>query len=344
MVVPVRNIYYLLCYAWDEFAPKQIENVVTEECSDALHLFARLLASGVRSLHRRGLETGYVSVRHATSSPRGRIVMAETMRLVATQPARVCCTYDEISTDVLTNQILKATLNRILETRDLHLDLRAEVRYARGLLGRTSDIALTPRMFYSVRLHQNNRLYGFLINVCRFLFDSLQPLDQAGGYTFQDVLREPARLRRIYEKFVLNFYRRSQSEYTAKRDRMDWVGMSLGGADFSLVPKMQTDVTLRSSGRCIVVECKYTDSLFQMNYFKSKFRSEHLFQLAAYLQNLGAASEGILLYPTAGIAVDQQYELHGHRFRVATVDLSCTWPRIASSLLSLLDTPGTPNV
>ncbi|MCC7174327.1 MAG: hypothetical protein IT159_03950 [Bryobacterales bacterium] len=337
MAIPVQNIYYLLCYAWDEFAPKQLEKIATEEFPDAVHLFARLLATGVRSLHQRGFETGYVTLEQVTSSPRGRIMMAETLLLVATQPARVCCTFDEMSVDVLTNQILKAALRRILDTKDLDRNLRAEVRSAWRLFDQVGDIDLTPRVFYKVRLHQNNRLYAFLINVCRFLFDSLQPLDHAGGYRFQDVLREPERLQRIYEKFVRNFYRRCQSVYTVKRDRMDWAGQPLDGADFSLVPQMETDVTLRSPSRCIVVECKYTESIYQQNYFKGKFRSGHLYQLAAYLQNLETNSEGILLYPTAGVAVDQSYMLHGHRVRMTTLDLDRPWPKIAASLMALVE-------
>jgi 5-methylcytosine-specific restriction enzyme subunit McrC len=260
---------------------------------------------------------------------------------VATQPSRVSCTFDEMSVDVLTNQILKASLGQVLETEGLDRDIRAEVRQARRLFDQVSDIELTPRVFYQVRVHQNNRLYAFLVNVCRFLFDSLQALDHAGGYKFQDVLREPERLRRIYEKFVRNFYRRCQSAYGVKRDRMEWVGGPLDGADFGLVPQMETDVTLRSSARTIVVECKYTESIYQQNYFKGKFRSEHLYQLGAYLQNLEPSSEGILLYPTAGVAVDQSYMLHGHRVRVTTLDLYRPWPQIASSLLTLLEDPAT---
>lgn len=341
MAVPVQNIYYLLCYAWDEFAPKQIEKVAAESFPDALHLFARLLVTGVRSLHQRGFETGYLAVEEPTCSPRGRILMGETLRLVATRPSSVYCAYDEMSADVLTNQILKATLCRILDAEGLHRDLRAEVRHARRLFNQISQIELTARVFYKVRLHQSNRLYAFLINVCRFLFDSLQALDNAGGYKFQDMLREPERLRRIYEKFVRNFYRRSQSTYAVKRDRIVWVGSSLGGADFTLLPQMETDVTLRSPGRTVVVECKYTESLYQLNYFNGKFRSEHLFQLFAYLQNLEPNSEGILLYPTAGIAADQSYILHGHRVLIKTLDLNRPWPDIASALLSLLETPAT---
>jgi len=29
MAIPVQNIYYLLCYAWDQFAPKQLEKMAS---------------------------------------------------------------------------------------------------------------------------------------------------------------------------------------------------------------------------------------------------------------------------------------------------------------------------
>jgi 5-methylcytosine-specific restriction enzyme subunit McrC len=158
MKVPVQNIYYLLCYAWDEFAPKQLEKVAAEEFPDAIHLFARLLVTGVRSLHRRGFETGYVTEEQPTSSPRGRILMGETLRLIATQPSRVYCTYDEMSADVLSNQILKATLGWILDTEGVDLHLRADVRQARRSFDQISDIDLTARAFYRVRVHTNVKI------------------------------------------------------------------------------------------------------------------------------------------------------------------------------------------
>jgi 5-methylcytosine-specific restriction enzyme subunit McrC len=241
-----------------------------------------------------------------------------------------------MSPDVLNNQILKATLGRIIGTDGLRRRLRTRVHQTRRLFDQVSDIELTARVFYQVRFHQNNRLYGFLINVCRFLFESLQPLEHVGEYRFQDVLREPERLRRIFEKFVRNFYRRNQTTYTARKERMYWAGSPISDADFALVPQMETDLTLRGDSRVIVVECKYTESIYQRNYFTGKFRSEHLYQLLAYLRNFGGGAEGILLYPTAGIAVDQTFILQGHRVRVTTVDLDRRWPEIADSLLALI--------
>jgi 5-methylcytosine-specific restriction enzyme subunit McrC len=235
MAIPVQNIYYLLSYAWDQFAPRQIERIASEPFPDALHLFASMLDYGVRALHQRGFETGYIAVEDTTSSPRGRILVSQTIRLLATKPARVHCAYDEMSLDVLTNQILKATLGRILGTDELDRDLRGHLRQTYRLLAQVSGIDLSSRVFHQVHLHRNNRLYAFLMNVCRFLYDSLQPVEDAGTYRFQDVLREPERMRRVFEKFVRNFYGRNQREFSVGKQRMDWRGQAVGDSDFRLV-------------------------------------------------------------------------------------------------------------
>src|SRR5215831_788862 len=112
--IPVANIYYLLCYAWDEFAPRQLTSLTSEACTDTLHLFARLLAAGVRVLHRRGLDSGYITHQEAIGGVRGRIVMSETVRSLTRQPKRVVCNFDELSADVLTNRIIKATITAVL--------------------------------------------------------------------------------------------------------------------------------------------------------------------------------------------------------------------------------------
>jgi 5-methylcytosine-specific restriction enzyme subunit McrC len=336
MAIPVQNIYYLLSYAWDQFAPRQVEKIASEPFPDSLHLFATILVTGIRALHQRGFETGYITVDAPTSSLRGRLLVSETIRLVAAQPARVHCAYDEMTQDILTNQILRATLDRILAAEGLERTLRARVRQTRRLFDQVSGIELTPRVFQQVRLHQNNRMYAFLINVCRFLYESLQPLDQAGAFRFQDVMREPERMRRIFERFVRNFYRRNQRTYTVGKEQMKWSGRAVGDSDFTMVPQMETDVTLRCPDRVIVIECKYTESMHDRGYFAGKFRSPHLYQLAAYLRNLGDSTEGILLYPTIDTAIDQTYVLQDHRLRIATLDLNRNWQAISDSMLALV--------
>jgi 5-methylcytosine-specific restriction enzyme subunit McrC len=343
MGIPVANVYYRLCYAWDEFAPRQMYGVAPEEFPDTLHLFSHLLLVGLRALHHRGLETGYTPVEEATSTVRGRILFGQTIRLLTVQPKRLHCTFEEMSADILSNQILKATLTTLVGEQALDGRLRAELRKAPSLLPGVRDIELNARVFHRVRLHQNNRLYSFLINICRFFYESLEAQDRPGRYRFRDVDRDEKRMRRVFEKFVRNLFKRRQRVFEVTKERFDWFATAMEGSDFNWLPQMETDVTLRSEGRTIIVECKYTESLFQRRFFSDKLRSSHLYQLCAYLRNLEGNAEpdrsadGILLYPTAGVALDQSYLLHGHRVRVKAVDLNQPWTGIEREMLSLLE-------
>lgn len=342
MGIPVANIYYLLCYAWDEFAPGQMASVAAEEFPDTLHLFSNLLQVGIRALHRRGLETGYVSVEEPTSTVRGRILIGETIRRLTSQPKKVYCAFDEMSPNILSNQILKATVNRLLGEQSLDRKIRPGLRGTLSLLPGVRTIDLNARIFHDVRLHQNNRLYLFLIQICRFFYECLEAQDQPGRYRFRDVDRDEKRMRRVFEKFVQRFFTRRQRTFEVSNRRSDWFATALEGSDLSLLPKMETDVTLRSPERTIIIECKYTESLYQSRFFADKLRSAHLYQLCAYLRNLEGGSEpdrladGILLYPTAGATLDQTYLLHGHRVRIKTINLNQPWPGIEQEMLALL--------
>ena len=342
MGIPVANIYYLLCYAWDEFAPRQMSGVTVEDFPDTLHLFSHLLLVGLRALHRRGLETGYVPVEEATGTVRGRILFQKTIRLLTLQPKRLHCAFDEMSADVLTNRILRTTLKRLIGEQSLSKKLRAELRSAQSLLPGVCDIQLNPRVFHQVRLHQNNGLYSFLINICRFFYESLEAQDRPGRYRFRDVDRDEKRMRKVFEKFVRNFFKRRQHAFKARAEGSEWLATPIEGSDLKRLPRMVTDVTLRSAGRTIIIECKYTEALLITRFFASKLRPSHLYQLCAYLRNLEGNAEpdrnadGILLYPTAGVAFDQSYRLHGHRVRIKTIDLNQPWQGIENEMLSLL--------
>ena len=74
-------------------------------------------------------------------------------------------------------------------------------------------------------------------------------------------------------------------------------------------------------------------------YGKERVRSGHIYQVFAYMRNLASAPdsparvEGMLLYPAVDNSLDSEYEVHGHRLRVFTVDLDRDWADIHRSLL-----------
>jgi 5-methylcytosine-specific restriction enzyme subunit McrC len=155
-------------------------------------------------------------------------------------------------------------------------------------------------------------------------------------------------MRRLFERFIRNFFRREQSTFAVTRSSVLWE--KTGGAveSLRLLPGMHTDTTLTSPSSVVVIETKFVPEALQEYMGKKSLRSAHLYQLFAYLQNVAARLEpgrtlsGILLYPTVDIVVDAQFELHGHRVRAYTVNLNQPWQSIRRDLLSLVLSSSQP--
>ncbi|NIQ13085.1 MAG: restriction endonuclease, partial [Candidatus Dadabacteria bacterium] len=56
MSIPIQNIYYLLCYAWNKLEEKDLVNVQEEDTTKLIDLFAKVLINGTTYLLKRGLD------------------------------------------------------------------------------------------------------------------------------------------------------------------------------------------------------------------------------------------------------------------------------------------------
>ena len=62
MQIPIENIYYLLCYAWNKLDESERINVAQMECETLIDLLTSVLANGAAYVLRRGLDRGAVAV------------------------------------------------------------------------------------------------------------------------------------------------------------------------------------------------------------------------------------------------------------------------------------------
>ncbi|EDL62302.1 5-methylcytosine-specific restriction endonuclease system specificity protein McrC [Gimesia maris] len=346
MTIPIQNIYYLLCYAWDKLQEGQIVSVSPEDCQTTAELFARVLDSGVTHLLKRGLDRNYISEEIETSSLRGKFDITTTIKQNLLRKSRVHCVVDSFSYDVPHNRIIKATLRNLLRCRELDRDQRDRLLRLYRRLHDVSDIKLTPKDFNNVQLHRNNAWYGFLLQVCRLIYDNLLINEETGDSQFRDFLRDERQMARLFENFVFNFYRKEQSVFKVKSELLTWQGVDATPEDQQFLPRMRTDVSLDSSTRKIVLDAKYYKDSLQSFHGNSSVHSENLYQLFAYLKNFYLKNiqngdsrpiEGILLYPTTGQSLSLNYEIHGHSIRIVTLNLNTSWKEIRQQLLNILE-------
>lgn len=340
--IPVANIFHMLCYAWDVLPESTATNVQALDTDKPVDLFAKMLINGTHHLMRRGIEQGYLEFEEETASLRGRIDFAGSARRMVLQNGRAFCQFDELSPDIPTNQILKATLSVLARTSDLESSLRRGCGLLVRRFSAVTDIRLTRGDFSRVQLHGNNRYYRFLLNLCELIFDCALLDERDGTYRVRDVLREDKPMARLFEKFIFNFFAKEQSEYKVSSDRIYWQAQSEDDQALALLPTMLTDISLRSKDRTIIIDAKYYSKTLQTYYDRQSVHSSNLYQIYAYLKNLEAVggndakAAGILLYPVTDEPLDHRYVIDGHAVQVATLDLSASWEEVELQLMGLV--------
>lgn len=338
--IPIQNIYYLLCYAWDKLPERDVVDVDPTDRTTLADLFAQVLISGTKHLVKRGFDRGYVLHREWIGRLRGRLDFQEAVKRGMPRTGKFPCEFDELSYDILHNQILKATMARLARTEGLDAELAASLAQLSRLLGDVSDIDLTSRHFGRVQLHRNNGFYDFLLKICELIFRYLLPTEEAGPSQFRDFLRDERQMAVLFENFVRNFYRH-HSNFNVKREDIYWQWLAVDDIARALLPKMQTDISLTSANRKIIIDCKYTPEATKRHFEANKLRSAHLYQIYAYLDNLADgpltdAAEAMLLYPTVNEPISASYTWKQRRVSIRTINLNQPWQGIHQDLLGLV--------
>jgi len=340
--IPIRNLYYLFCYAWNRFEEAKAISTGAEESPDLPNLLASVLIEGTRSLLKRGLDRGYLPHEDELSTIRGHIELGPTLHLQARNMRRVHCAYDDLSHDLLHNQLLKASLKRLAQANSMDRTLARELHRLWTRMADVADIRLSTAAFARVQLHRNNARYDLLLKICELAFACMIPDKAGSGYGFQNVLRDERKMARVFEEFVRNYYRVSQHAFRVKPYQLEWQAVPMTTNGVGRLPTMRTDVYLECAARRIIIDTKYYADALQQHYGSLSFRSENLYQIFAYLRNDAIAepdlvpAEGMLIYPQVEHSLDSTYDIHGHRVRLATVNLAAAWPDIELRLAELI--------
>jgi 5-methylcytosine-specific restriction enzyme subunit McrC len=343
-VIPIRNIYYLLSYAWNRLEARDVVDVGGLDSTELVDLFAHVLIGGTNHLLRRGLDRGYLTFSDDIPTLRGKIDVTATVKRSLLARAQAHCHFDELSHNVLHNQILKTTIGRLARTSGIDGKLAHQLRMLYRRMSDIDDIPLSRLVFHRVQLHRNNAYYDFLMNICELVQQNLLAEQHGAGYRFRDFLRDEKQMAVVFESFVLSFYRREQQIYrVGGQESLTWRATALDDQSLAALPGMRMDITLRGNGRTVIIDTKYYTEAMQSYHGSRKARSENLYQLYAYLKNVkvssGAPAEGMLLYPTVDRPLDLRYEIDGHPVRICTIDLMQEWKGIRGDLLQLIE-PG----
>jgi len=360
--IPVQNLYFLLSYAWDDrLKTADLEEISEAHCPDLENFFAQILGRGVKRLLRRGLDRDYINQKELTSRLRGRIDFAQSAKRQTWERGRMRCSYDDLSYDVLHNQILHSTLRFLSQNTFLTKDSKDLLRPLIDAFSGVSLVNVTPRLFRRVQLHRNNRSYRFLLHICELIYASLLPEHVTEGEgasyrKFRRIEENEKVMPYLFEAFILNFAKRHFPEAKTGRPRIEWIADSHSESSLGILPRMETDVTIDWPDRKLIVECKYYKEAFARSRYRNdsdeqkvqKLRTNNLYQIFAYLMNKKQHEnwenvEGILLYPTSTTEnFRHDLSVSGNRLQVVSIDLNQNWKNIEDDLKQILTASRQP--
>lgn len=346
--IPIRNLWHMLLYAWNEMVLKNHWEAEVEKSPTLDALLALILANLIKQRLRIGLGRSYTNEDRLLRGIRGRIDFVKSMNRLAFNNGQAYCHYQVFSHNAPKNQIIRSTLVRLVQTGQFGTDrIKAdEIRHTLRQLVRDLDgidlIEIKVDLIRRLQLGRNDGDYRLMLAICDLLLQRQMPTETKGSHKLPGLDRDALILYRIYERFIANFYKLHLVEWVvAPQTRLRWHTRKTS----KYMPTMSPDLVIqhRTSERMVVLDTKFTaSSLISNRWGNYVFDSSHLYQIYTYLRSQEHVSDshrcasGILLYPTVYEKLSETIELQGHQIQLATVNLSQPWNEIEKELISLV--------
>ncbi len=345
--IPIRNLWYMLLYAWDAVHLKSQWKSNIEDSPNLDALLASILANLIEQRMRIGLGRNYRSRSSEIAGVRGRVNFSESLRRMSFPHGRAHCEYQVYSANVPKNQVIRSSMARLVQLGEFGKNqskaaqLRNRLRHLVRELNEIDMVELTVDFIRREQLQRHDFDYGLMLAICNLLLRRQMPTEEAGFTGLPILDRDAFTLHQVYEAFVAKFYIHHLHDWKViAQQTLHWPSES--GSSF--LPIMRPDLTMqhKPTGNLIILDTKFTPHALQNNQWDKKvFQSGHLYQIYAYLKSQEDRSRhhrratGILLYPTAGRSLTETVMIHGHAIRWETLDLSTHWEQIERQLLKL---------
>ncbi|MFB7650790.1 MULTISPECIES: McrC family protein [unclassified Streptomyces] len=280
--VPITRLFFLLGYSLDTKGVWRDGEVDVAEHRDLVPALAHALERQTDRALRQGLLQGYRTTEDSSLVVRGRIREADQIRQRFGAMLPVELTYDEFTTDIAENRILRTAVERMLRLPGVPRDVRRRLLHQRARLADITPVVRGQRMprwrptRLNTRYHSALRLAQTLLDgasaehapgglrIDGFLFDMNQIFEDFVTVALREALRGSGKVARLQDSHHLD-------EASAIRMRPDFV---LYGPD---------------GVACAVADAKYKAER------RGGYPDADLYQMLAYCTALGL-EEGHLVY------------------------------------------------
>ena len=336
----IRNIYYMLAYAFQELRQNNYAEIETETFDDIYDLFAEILARGISYQLKQGLYREYIARNKSISTVRGKIDINGTIIQRMQNCQQIVCNYDELSENNTYNQILVTTASILIRHSDVKKEKKSQLKKLMLFFHQIQPVDIHSIHWNTLRFDRNNRNYRMLLYICYFIINEWLMSTEKGKYKMREF--SDNHMCRLFEKFVLEYYKKHHPETKACAAQIRW-NIVEETTDISVLPIMQSDILLSIGNRILIIDTKYYKKIMQEQYNKDTLRNNHLYQIRTYVDEYDRNHlhnvDGMLLYAkTQEDIFDDAQITHrdGYTLYIRTIDLNTKFETIKKRLDSFV--------
>ncbi|MFD5764318.1 McrC family protein [Streptomyces sp. NPDC127049] len=286
--VPVARLFFLLGYSLSPDGIWQEGEVGVTGHRDLLPAFAHAVERQVDRSLRQGLLQGYRAAEESSLVVRGRIRESEQVRRRFGTMLPIEVAFDEFTTDIAENRILRAAVERLLRLPGVPGEVRRRLLHQRARLA-DADLLVRGRPLPKWQPTRLNARYHRALHLARVVLDGTSVEHAVGGLRVEGFMFD---MNKLFEDFVTVALReacRARGHVARLQDPHH--------LDEAAAIRMKPDLVLYGPGgaMCAVVDAKYKAQK------RDGFPDADLYQMLAYCTALGLA-EGHLVYAKGNAA------------------------------------------
>jgi 5-methylcytosine-specific restriction enzyme subunit McrC len=283
--VPLRNL--LMLDPLDEL-PTDRDKVGPDNGREVIDLLAGQLALRMSDRAAAGLHRAYRETAAQGAYLVGRLDIAEQLRHASRGKEQIHSRRDDLSDDVLCNQIPRCVAVRLLASGLLGTATQDKVAGALTPFAHLEEVPLTSDVAAHLLRDRVPAEYGPLLDLCRLLIDSLSPSAIAGAVPAPAFLLP---LERLFERYLTRAVQDTfagDDTVQVRAQEESAIGETMPGQP---VVHVRPDIRIDRDGRVLlVVDAKWK------RLPTTAVLTEDFYQAIAYCTVLGA-SRAVLVYP-----------------------------------------------
>ena len=333
-MIKIKNIYWMLIYAYSGISQNGIEKVKEEDFDNIYTLLSKMLYLEVSSQLKRGINREYIRICEPLSNLKGKININDSIKSnLYNTSHKVICEYDEFSINSYMNKIIKTAIITLLKCKYLDSKYKNKMKRLLMYFNEVKQLNIKEVNWKFLRFNRNNISYRIIMIICRLILDNLILNQNNGEIEFKKYIDE-SDYSTIYERFVREYYKRHYN-LNSSASYINWNidnNILNKGKGENFLPVMKTDITLtdKKTDRILIIDTKFYDKIIKKDerYNSESFYSANIYQLYAYVKNKDKYStgkvSGILLYAKTEDEPDiiGDYNMNGNKICIRTLDLN----------------------